>query len=253
MQDKEKVAVIIVTHNNADTIVRALESASKNLRPPDIIVIGDNDSTDKTYSSLCKLLGAEMIEQDGRHGWPPKFDGKFNNVPVTIFRKQKSNMAHSLNACLSLTPKDVSAIGFLSAQDWYAPDKIVRSIRILQMHPAIAVAVSDCDIHHADGRVVRSFKRAFHQHVLLESYPYDRNFFIRTTVFSKLKGGFNQQLDDREDYDLLLRASEIGLIYHTPEPLHHCVEVKIKESETICEQQIREVTIQRRSKVVQET
>ena len=56
---------------------------------------------------------------------------------------------------------------------------------------------------------------------LLSSSVYDRNFLIRPQVFNKLKRGFSEQMSTRDDYEFLLRLSEIGLIYHVPAPLHN--------------------------------
>jgi len=227
-----------------------MKSVLSPLRPPDHIVVADNDSKDGTYEHMCKLLNVELIDHEGERGYPPKFEGKFHGVPITIFRKRLSSRAHSLNACLRMTPSDTSIVGFLNAEDWYAPDKILRSLRTFQKDMAIGVVVSDCDEYHDDGRVVRVFRRAFRQDTMLLIYPYDENFFIRTSVFNKLQAGFNESLEQREDYDMLLRASEIGLIYHIPEALHNRKVVDTPDAQVV-EQAIRQQTIKRREQFVE--
>ncbi len=250
IKDNEKVTIICVTHNNSSTIERALQSLTVNLRKPNHIVIGDNDSKDGTYELLCKILGAQEVEVDGKHGLPPKFDGTFNEIPITIFRKKLSTTGHSLNTCLFLSPKDTTIFGFIDPACWYNVDKIIRSINTFySFGNAIICVVSDCDYHHADGRIVRIFRQSFTESRLLAEYLYDKNFFIRSIAFNRLGSGFNEQLNAREDYDFLLRISEFGLIYHLPEPLHNCI-VNNNEDPSIlnqCEYTIRKSTIQRRS------
>jgi len=220
-KDKENVSIIIITHNNAKTIERALNSVTRGTRPADMVVVGDNDSTDGSYNVLCNLLGAESIEIDGKTGLPPQFDGKLNGVPIKIFRKRLSTIGNSANVALQMKWQGVTIFGFLDGNSWYAFDKIAQAIGVFNQHPAVACVVSDCDNHHPDGRVERVFRNSFDMQRLLTNYEYDRNFLIRAQVFPKLKSGFNEQMQIMDDYDFLLRVSEIGLIYHIPAPLHN--------------------------------
>lgn len=251
MQDKENVTIIIATHNNSKTIERAIRSAIMCLRPADQVIVGDNDSGDGTYDVLCNLLGAEKVTIDGQTGLPPQFDGELNGVPVKIFRKKLTTIGHTLNIAMQMKWQGVSIFGFLDPTSWYSPDKIAQAIRVFNINPSIACVVSDFDVHHSDGRVERIFCNSFDMQKLLAEFSYDRNFLVRSQVFPKLKCGFNEQMPVRDEYELLLRISEIGLIYHIPAPLHHntvCsisddVKKSIGQHETIAKQ----LTAQRRS------
>lgn len=251
MQDKENVTVIIATHNNATTIERALRSITKGIRPANQVIIGDNDSTDGTYDVLCKLLGAEQVTIDDKTGMPPKFDGELDGTPVKIFRKRLTTVGDTLNIAMQMQWQGVTIFGFMDPTSWYAPDKIAQAIRVFGTHPSIACVVSDCDDHHPDGRVERVFRSSFDMQRLLSGFPYDTNFLIRPQIFPKLKGGFNAQMPTRHDYELLLRVSEIGLIYHIPAPLHHNVvrATDGAEKQTIaqCEMMAKQLATQRRS------
>lgn len=231
MQDKENVSIIIATHNDAKTITRALESVTKGIRPANKVTVADNDSKDGCYDVLCKLLGAKEVEVDGRKGLPPEFQGELNGTPVKIFRKRLTTIGHTLNVAMQMNWQGVSIFGFLHGKSWYAPDKIIQSIIAFQSHQSIACVVSDFDNHHPDGRVERIFRPSFDMHRLLLEYPYDRNFLVRSTIFPKLKNGFNEQIPDGYDYDLMLRISEIGLIYHIPAPLHNNTVEILSETE----------------------
>ena len=251
MFDKENITVVVATYNNAKTIKRALESVTKGVRPANQVVVGDNDSTDGTYEVLCDLLCAKQVTIDNQTGLPPQFDGKLNGTPVKIFRKRLSTIGHTVNTAMQMKWQDVTIFGFMDPTSWYAPDKIAQAIRVLNSQHSIACVVSDCDNHYPDGRIERVFRHSFDMQRLLLNFQYDRNFLIRTQVFPKLKSGFNEQLVIRDDYDLLLRISEIGLIYHIPAPLHHNVveEVDATMQQTIaqCEDAVRQMTKQRRN------
>jgi GT2 family glycosyltransferase len=221
MQDKESVTIVSVTHNNVGTIRRSLDSVTKGVRPANQVIVGDNDSTDGTYDLMCKILGAKQITLDGKKGLPPEFEGTLNGVPVRIFRKRISSAGHTLNIAMQSKWQGVTIFGFMDPVSWYSPDKIAQSIRAFQSNPSIACVVSDCDNYHSDGRVERVFRNSFDMQRLLAGYPYDGNFLVRSQVFISLKSGFNEQMAAREEYDLMLRISEIGLIYHIPAPLHN--------------------------------
>ncbi|RLC89046.1 MAG: hypothetical protein DRJ03_00350 [Chloroflexi bacterium] len=251
MKDKENVTVIMATHNNAKTIERALRSVTRGIRPANQVIIGDNDSTDGTYDVLCKLLGAEHVTIDEKTGMPPQFGGELDGTPVKIFRKRLSTIGDTLNIAMQMKWQGVTVFGFMDPTSWYAPDKIAQAIRVFGTHQSIACVVSDCDDHHPDGRVERIFRDSFDMQRLLKGFPYDGNFLIRPHVFPKLKGGFNPQMPIRHDYDLLLRVSEIGLIYHIPAPLHHNVVCAVDSAtqQTIaqCEMTAKQLASQRRS------
>lgn len=250
MQDKENVTIIIASHNSSKTIVRAIESVTKGMRPANQVIIGDNNSNDGTYDILCDLLGAKQVTIEGKTGMPPQFDGKINDTAIKIFRKRSTTTGDILNASMQMKWQGVTIFGFMEPTSWYAPDKIQKAIKAFDSHVSIACVVSDCDDYHNDGRVERIFRSSFDIQRLLLGFPYDRNFLVRTQVFPKLKCGFDSNLPIRDDYDFMLRTSEIGLIYHIPEPLHNNLvseeDEQTKQSIEKCENAARQAAMHRR-------
>ncbi len=251
IQDKENVTIIIATHNDSKTIKRALESVTKGIRPANQVIIGDNDSQDGTYDVMCNLLNAKPVAIEGKAGLPPHFDGKFNDTPVKIFRKKLSTIGHTINTAIQMKWQNVTIFGFLDGKSWYAPHKIAQAIEVFNSYKPVACVVSDCDNHHPDGKIERVFRCSFDMQRLLKTFPYDRNFLIRSQVFPKIKSGFNEQMPIRDDYDFLLKVSEIGLIYHIPASLHHNIIEKVDEvtqqSIIQCEDIARQMASQRRN------
>lgn len=251
MVDKEKVSIIIVAHNNATTIVRALKSVVGGIRPANQVIVADNDSKDGTYEVLCKLLGAEEITVNEQTGLPPNFDGEFLGTPVKIFRKRLGTTGHSANMAMQMKWQGVTIFGFLDPTSWYAGDKIAQAVRIFEDQPHIACIVSDWDNHCDNDVVERVFNNSFDCNRLFLKFEYDRNFFVRAGTFGKLKAGFNEQMPIRDDYDLLMRISEVGLIYHIPAPLHNNTFVKNTDNKKMIEEAekfIRQATAERRNK-----
>lgn len=228
--DKENVTVIIATYNNANTVVKAIESVTTGVRPANQIIVGDNDSQDGTYEVLCELLQAESVTIDGKTGLPPQFDGKVNNVDVKIFRKRSTTIGDTVNTAMQMKWQGVTIFGFMEPTSWYAPDKISQSIRVFNSERSVACVVSDCDSHYIDGRVERIFRCSFDIQRLLANFSYDRNFLVRSEIFPKLKSGFSDKIPIRDDYDFLLRLSEVGLIYHIAAPLHNNIVKEIDEA-----------------------
>lgn len=245
MADKQVVGMCMCAHNDETTIKRTIESLLNNTRKPDTIVIGDNNSNDHTYEILCKLLGAEMVEKDGNTGWPSKFEGQLNGVKIIIFRSQTEYTAKILNHCFKMLPMNITVIGFLCCSDWYEPDKIAKSISIFGQCKHVACVVTDHNQYINGTEYARRFNKSFSYDRLLKGCVYDRNFLVRVESMQILRRGFDESLPVREEYELLLRISEVGLIYHIPEALHNCSR-KTESSLLQHENHIREMTIKRR-------
>ena len=243
--DKQVVGICMCSRNDEATIERAINSLLNNTRKPDIVVIGDNNSNDHTYKILCELLGAEMVEENGNTGWPARFEGQLNGVRIIIFRSQTQHSAKILNHCFKMLPMDTTFIGFLCDNDWYEPDKIAKSLFIFEQYKFVACVVTDHNQYINRTEHARRFNKSFSYDRLLKKWMYDKNFLIRVESMQILKCGFDESLPDKEEYELLLRLSEVGLIYHIPEALHNCSH-KTKLSSPQHENRIREMTIKRR-------
>jgi len=245
--DNQKVGIVMCTRNNAATIERALKSLYNSNRKPDNIVVGDNDSGDKTYQVLCDLLGAEILKINDQAGLPPKFEKEINDVHIKIFRNKFVNRSRVLNHCFSMLPLDTTVVGVLNPSDWYEPNKIEKSIDIFNRYDSTACVISDYNQQCYPGeKLIRIFNQSFSHQALMRKCLYDCNFLIRVNAMRILKHGFDNNLTDQEHYDLLLKLSRVGLIYHIPEPLHNCSLKNNKDTEKI-DQLIRQKIIQQRA------
>jgi len=251
IMDNQIVSIVMCTRNNASTIERALKSLCNSNRKPNKIVVGDNNSGDKTYKILCDLLGAELVKINDQAGLPPKFDGQINGVSVTIFKSKQFNRSRILNYCFSLLPLDTTIIGLLDPTDWYEPSKIEKSVQIFNRYDSVCCVVNDYNEQCYPGdKLLRRFNKSFSHYKLTNECLYDCNFLIRVNAMRILKSGFDNNLTDQEHYDLILRLSYVGLIYHIPEALHNC-SLKQKKDTAVIDRLIKQKIIQQKAKSVQ--
>lgn len=216
-----KITAIIATHNNKTNIVRALDSLINNTRKPDHIIVGDNESTDNTYEELCKILNANKVQVGDKSGWTPKFTGEYKGIPTTIFRKRKSTTANTLNIAIQTTLPDTQFYTFLNPNDWYESDKISQSIEVFEKNNRVVCVVTDCINHLSDGRKIIDFKPSYDIDQIHYDYRYDENFMVSINTFKRLGGFFNDNLEIMHDYELMLRMTRLGLIYHISKPLYN--------------------------------
>jgi GT2 family glycosyltransferase len=217
----QKITTILVTHNNYKTILRALDSLVDNIQKPDHIVIGDNESTDNTYEKLCETLHATKVNVGDKTGWTPKFTSKYKGISITIFRMRKTTTSNIINTAIQMTLSDTQIYTFLNPTDWYEPNKILDSIEVFSRNNRVVCVVTNCIHHLPDGRNLIDFKPSYDINQIHADYRYDENFVILANVFQRLGGLLNNTLDFMYDYELILRMTRLGLIYHIPKPLYH--------------------------------
>jgi len=104
----------------------------------------------------------------------------------------------------------------LNSCDLYEKNKIEESINICKKYPVVGCVVNDCYY----GININLKKKSFNIKNLLNNYCYDPNYFVRLDLIRKSKLKFNEDLQCRDDYDMLIQISKVGLIFHTPQVLN---------------------------------
>ncbi len=225
-----KFTIIMASNNNAQTVVRALDSIVANSKKPSLIVIGDDDSKDDTYSILCKNLGTiPNGENEGGPIWPPKHETVYRGVPTVIFRKEKGSIGQIFNICIRMTANDTDIYGFLNPMDWYDPETIQKIESVFLQHTYCSCVVANCIDHFIDGSTVYNIKRSYDIARITTEYEYSENLFIPKVSFAKINQGFNEGLDTMYDYEIILKLSKIGMIYHIADFLYHCTVPNISQ------------------------
>ncbi|MCF7991155.1 MAG: glycosyltransferase [Thiohalocapsa sp.] len=124
------------------------------------------------------------------------------------------------NRAISIATGDY--VGFLDHDDMLAPDALHRVAEAIRADPAADVFYSDRDmLSEQGGRFMHLLKPAWSPETLLAG-----NYIFHLTVYRRALlerlGGLRAEYEGSQDYDLILRASEItDRIRHIPRVLYH--------------------------------
>src|SRR5918994_1257268 len=131
-----------------------------------------------------------------------------------------TTVSGALNTALSAACGEF--VGLLAQADELAPDALFEVVKLLQEHPKADLVYSDVD--EVDGEGNRSnpyFKPGWSPDFLLsENYISHLSVYRRSLL--EAVGGFREDFDGCQDYDLVLRATErTDEIHHVPKVLYH--------------------------------
>lgn len=123
------------------------------------------------------------------------------------------------NAALASATGDFVAL--LDHDDELKPHALAEVVLLLERNPAVDIVYSDEDKRDPDGALVDPFFKPDWSPDHLMSRNYICHLLVlRRTLVDKL-GGFRPGYDGSQDYDLVLRATELtDRIAHIPEPLY---------------------------------
>lgn len=137
-----------------------------------------------------------------------------------VFRPENGHICRATNSAAELASGEF--VAFMDNDDTLAPDALFHYVRHLQTHRETDIIYSDEDkIGADDRRYDPQFKPDWSPELFL-SYNYVNHFTcMRRTVFERA-GKFRPGFEGGQDYDLLLRATELtDRIHHVPRVLYH--------------------------------
>lgn len=192
------VTVIVPAFNAAEFLPVTLRSLQQQTTPPARVLVVDDGSTDRT-AAIAEELGAECLRQQNRG--PGAARNRGLEAATTEF------------------------VAFLDADDWYAPDKLERSIAHLRRLGA-ACLCTDAWVVNGDRVERRKNDRRVVPDVLTLELLLRFNPVVCSSVVARREalieaGAFDEDPDliATEDYDLWLRASVREPIAYVPEPM----------------------------------
>lgn len=192
-----KVSVIIPTYNRRDLLKRAISSVQNQTYKAFEIIVVDDGSTDGT-EDLFPIDGVEYHRIS--HGGYP---GRTRNIGVSI--------------------SDGDYICFLDSDDEWLPEKLTKQVEYIDRHP-------QCRILHTrerwimNGKIVSQKKRKFQREGFIFKESLQGCIIGPSTVMlehSLLKefGGFREDIEVGEDYELWLRMTNREKIDYIDEEL----------------------------------
>lgn len=198
---KSTVAVVIINYNQGHLIKDAIDSVFAQTHKPHELVIVDDLSTDNSLERIKESL---------------------KNRPKTINVKV---IPHTVNAgqCGARNTGIVNSksdyIALLDADDVYYPDKLNKSVEILDKHLEIGIVYSDYDVLNTKTKEIkREFKYSFNFHLLMQACIVSTNSVYRREAFKK-SGLLNAEYRWAGDYEFYIRAAQSWMIHHIPEAL----------------------------------
>ncbi len=137
------------------------------------------------------------------------------------YNKKQLRISENTNAALQIATG--SFIGFADHDDLLAPDALYECVRALNKYPKTQAIYSDED------KVDMKGKKFFQPHFkpdynkdLLHSTNYFCHFFLVERDVLKKVGGLDPAFDGAQDYDFVLRCTEVTeQIHHIPKILYH--------------------------------
>lgn len=196
-----RVSVIIPVFNAARTVGRAVESVlAQEFDDVEIIVV-DDGSTDEskkvlaTYDNRLKLL-------------------------------EQKNRGPSAARNLAARVSQADYLGFLDADDWWAPGMLARMVPVLEADPRCVMAYCDLEIVDSTGRPletslvgVRSTDPPTLDDMLHNIWPIMPSGVVMRRRALEAAGGWPEELTAFEDVYLWLLMRELGHFAYVPERL----------------------------------
>ncbi|MEB3886324.1 glycosyltransferase [Lyngbya sp. CCY1209] len=198
-----KISIIMPVYNPPPAFLqRAIASVTGQVYKNWELCIADDRSTEPEIHSLL-----ETIAED-------------NPKVKVIFRDENGNISQATNTAIRIAEGEF--LLFLDHDDELTPDALGEVGFYLAEHPDTDILYSDDDKIDTDGRRFSpQFKPDYSPELLLSYMYFGHLLTVRKTLCDRL-GGMRPRFDGAQDYDFVLRASELTRnIAHLPLILYH--------------------------------
>jgi len=208
-----KITGIIPCFNHEKWINQAIDSMMNQTRPPDLIVVVDDGSTDKSFEKVLERIYKPKNDKE-------KIEGKILHTNQRIIlTKLGQNYGPSIsrNVAMKFTWNETDLFAFLDSDDLYENTKIEKSMN--QFDEGTGAVYSDFTTWNEEtGLKIKQFKPAFTRNLLLQECIVNNDSLVAKKAL-EICGLYWEVIRSCEDYDLWLRISEKFIIKHIPEQL----------------------------------
>lgn len=205
MLDRPLISVLMPVYNtDAGYLTKAIESVRSQAYDNWELCIADDHSTAPHVRPMLE----EYVRSDPR-------------IKV-IFREENGHISKASNSALDLVTGEFTAL--FDHDDELSPLALYFVVKTVNEFPETGILYSDEDKLDARGRrYAPRFKPDWNPEMLL-SLNYVNHLTVYRTSLIRECGGFRSVFDGSQDYDLLLRASEMcggQNVRHIPKVLYH--------------------------------
>ena len=196
------ISILMPVHNTDPALLRAaVESVKAQLYPHWQLCIADDGSTRASTRQMLQTMA-------------------FNDARVTVARIETPvGIAAATN--LALQNATGTYIAFCDHDDVLTEDALYWVARAIDFDPNVDIVYSDEDKLDFDGRRVEPFCKPDWSPDLLLSCNYITHLLVVRKSTIERVGGLRPEYDGAQDYDLLLRLTEItDRVVHVPKPLY---------------------------------
>lgn len=177
-------------------------------------------SVENQYYEHWQLCLADDCSTDPRvRDILKEYERKDSRIRV-VYRKENGHISRATNSALQIAEGEF--IVLMDNDDELSPDALFEAAKLLQEHRDADVIYSDSDkLTESGERVDPYFKSDYCPDTLL-SYNYISHLGIYRKTLVDQVGGFRTGVEGSQDYDLLLRVTELtDRVYHIPKILYH--------------------------------
>jgi len=191
------ISVVMSVYNGESFVRRSVESILNQTYTDFELLIANDGSTDNTYSILSSLE-----ENDNR---------------VKIINQENIGLTKTLNKLILMARGQL--IARQDADDWSDPKRLESQYKYLKENPdVILLGTNYFDVDTSE-RIGRVYSREY-----IEQNIFLYNPFVHSSVmFRKAKfeilGGYDENLETNQDFDLWIRMCNYGGIDILPHPL----------------------------------
>ncbi|NET31326.1 MAG: glycosyltransferase [Cyanothece sp. SIO1E1] len=195
--------IMITCNAEEKCFKRAIRSIRTQIYPHWELCIVDNASTEPSFHVLLK----QYSQLEAR---------------ISIkFQTSKQDISVASNSALELVKGDY--VAFLGQNDELAIDALFENARLINQHSEADFIYSDEDNINLQGKRSNPFFKPNWSPDYFYSFMYTQNLGVYRASLIREIGGFRNEYEGAQDYDLLLRIIEkTQNIYHISKVLYHC-------------------------------
>lgn len=213
-----RVAVVIITYNNQQDVIQAIESVRNQAFKDWECVMVDNGSTDETFKVINELVG--------------------NDSRFTAFQKSNEGPSAGRNFGFTKVANDTEYIHFLDGDDMLDPNFLSKMLFYLEAHPEVGLLGCQYDIINEEGVFVKKGNRSRFGRGYLDfpkmisrnvnKTPFESFFaatgqgafaVFRTSVLSQTQG-YEEAFWANEDADIFCQMALLSEVHYIPDHLY---------------------------------